>query len=124
MSKGIAILAATALGLSACGGSGNKPLSATEQGKLANGFSTITDYCISQVRSQMGSGTGGQLGQLSQAVDDMVGLYKDHGNVSVQVTPTAPKKPFKAFLRDVQTQLGTGNCAPDQATKIDKAISG
>jgi ABC-type glycerol-3-phosphate transport system substrate-binding protein len=116
--KGRTALIAAALALAGCGGSSSKPLSQADLSKLDGAESQITGFCVAGATSAV----GGQLGQLAAAVDDVIDLYKSHGNVAVQLTPIAPKRPFKDVIRQMQDELGTGGCAPDQAAKLDDAV--
>lgn len=110
-----------------CGG-GDKKSSLTheEQRKLAKAYSTATQYCIAQIRRKsLGRGTGGELGKLAEAVDTAIQEYHDHEpDAKVQFTPSGSKQTLRQYMRHLQTVLGKGNCAPDQAEKIDKALAG
>ncbi len=113
--------------VASCGGSDKKPsLNDEEQGKLAKAYSTATQYCIAQIRRKsLGRGSGGELGKVAEAVDTAIQEYKDHEpDANVQFRPSGSKQTLRHYMRHLQTVLGKGNCATDQAQKIDKALAG
>jgi hypothetical protein len=117
--------AGVALG-AGCGGGGSAKLTDDEIGKLGSALSDVTGYCVAQIRGQAGQGTGGELGNLNAAVSTAIDLYKKHKDESFALGAAtgAPKTTMKAFMRTLETQLGTGGCAPDQAQRIEQAVSG
>jgi hypothetical protein len=114
------------LGIAGCGGGGSSKLSDDEIGKLGSALSDVTGYCVAQIRGQQGQGTGGELGNLNAAVSTAIDIYKKHQDESFALGAAtgAPKTTMKAFMRTLETQLGTGGCAPDQAQRIEQAVSG
>jgi hypothetical protein len=110
-----------------CGGGDRKPsLTEEEQRKLAKAYSTATQYCIAQIRRKsLGRGTGGELGKVAEAVDTAIQEYKDHEpDATVQFTPSGSKQTLRQYMRHLQTVLGKGSCATDQAQKVDQALAG
>jgi hypothetical protein len=113
--------------LAGCGGGGKtSTLTDAEQGKLAESYTTVTGYCIAQIQQNaLGQGTGGSLGQVAEAVDTAVSTYKSHEpDAEVRFTPVAPKQTLRHYMRSLETTLGKGDCASDQAQKVDKALAG
>lgn len=119
------VAATVGLLLAGCGGGGGQAkLSNDELGKMSGDLGKVTDYCVAQIRSQSGAGIGGDLGQLNGTVSELIAIYKKHPNESFELVPGAPKQTTTMFMRGVETQLGTGGCAPDQSQRIEQALSG
>jgi len=116
----------SALVAAACGGGGKPSLTDKEQEKLANAYSTVTQYCTAHIQQDaLRQESGRSLGQLAAAVDTAVDAYRDHEpDAEVQFTPAAPRQMLRDYMRSLETVLGKGDCAPPQAQKVDEALAG
>lgn len=125
--RGLVVIGLVAA-LAGCGGGGggSKKLSNDDISKLTGTLSTVTGYCVQQIQAQSGVGTGGDLGQLNAAVSDFIDIYKKHTDAKFALGAAVgtPRKTMKSFARTLESQLGTGGCAPDQARRIESAVTG
>lgn len=116
MRRAAALLLATVV-IGGCGDDRAKPLTAAETDRAQQAAVTTVTYCLEKLRDG-----GGELGQAAEAVDDLIGLYREHPQAPYRA-PGAQQSTMRELLRQVQTSLGRGDCNPQLADRIDRALA-
>jgi hypothetical protein len=101
--------------ITACGGGG--PLSHREWQQMDRAWASVAAYCTQRTLG------AADLAPAAAGVDTAIRLWREHPDALYQPGPGAPRRTMREWLWTMASTLAEGQCASDQAQKINRALA-